>query len=561
MQKHSLSLLLMVVLLLPSLMEAQRKGKNKVKNNPVQLVEEPSPRLVVGLVIDGMRYDYLTRFSEHYGEGGFKRLMQQGFNGKNHHINYAPSTDGSGLASIYTGTTPAWHGIIGNEWYDKDMEMKVDVVSDSNYVSVGTDGNVGKMSPHRMLTTTITDQHRLHTQMRGKTISVALKDRGAVLSGGHTANAAYWFEGGETGNWVTSSFYMDELPVWVQEFNASDAVEGYKRPWETLKPITQYIESGPDQNSDEGKFIGETTTTFPHDLPSFWEKNGEANTLLPTAYGNSITTDFALALLQNEDLGEDTITDFLTLSYSSTYDVAAKYGVNSVEVQDTYLRLDQDLERLMAVLDTKVGMGKYTLFLTTGRGTPYTPHFLKHQKISSGYLDVEAMEKRFEQFIKYTYGTTDIVKDISNNQVFLDQKVIDNLDMDLEVVQEDIALEILGYEGIANVFTGFQLWKNSYTPSSGIPHFIQQGWHQKRSGDVIFVPKPGYGPYPSTEFPRSSPWIYNTHVPLLFYGYGIQKGETTTRSEVTDIAPTLAVLLGIGFPNGTKGTPIKEVLK
>ena len=559
MSKIRFSLLLTVILLASISVEAQRRGKTK--NNPSNVVEAKQPKLVMGIVVDQMRYDYLTRFWNHYGEGGFKRLVGEGFNCKNHHFNYAPTSTGPGHASVYTGTTPAVHGIIGNDWYDKETDKEVYVASDDSYSSVGTDGTAGKMSPHRMLTTTITDQNRLHTQFRGKTIAVAVKDRGAVLPGGHTANAAYWFEGGENGNWITSSYYMDRLPQWVQDYNASDVVEAYKKPWNTLKPVNMYIESGTDQNIYEGRHRGEATTTFPHDLPSLWNKNGGTSILRATAYGNSITTDFVLAVLENEDLGEDTITDFLTVSFSSTDYVGHMYGVNSVEVQDTYLRLDLDLARILTALDDKVGKGNYTVFLTADHGAIHVPAFLKENKIPAGYLDLDALRTKFDEFLKYKYGTTDIVKTISNYQVFLDRKVIDNLDMNLKDVQEEMALEILGYENMDKVFTGFQLWQDNYTQSSGVPYLIQKGWHQKRSGDVIFVQKPGYVSYPKTGSTHGSPMIYDTHVPLLFYGHGIKKGETATRTEIPDIAPTLAVMLGCGFPNGATGTPIVEVLE
>lgn len=545
---------LILFLIISTTLFAQRKKKTTVTEQTTK------PQLVVGIVVDQMRFDYLTRFWNHYGEGGFKRLVNQGFNCKNHHFNYAPTSTGPGHASVYTGTTPEMHGIIGNDWFDKVSEEEVYVAFDENYNSVGTTSAAGKMSPHRMLTTTITDQNRLHTQFRGKTIAVAVKDRGAVLPGGHTANAAYWFEGGADGNWITSSFYMNDLPNWVKDFNASDAIEAYKKPWSLLKPLTVYAESGSDESVYEGKFDGETSTSFPHNLPLLWEQNDASSILKATAYGNSITTDFALEALKQEGLGKDTYTDFLAISYSSTDYVGHKFGVNSVEVQDTYLRLDLDLERLLNELDAQVGQGNYTVFLTADHGAIHVSSYLADQKIPAGYLDFGAMKARFNEFLQYRYGTTDIVKTISNYQVFLDHKVVNNLDMDLDDVQEEIAQEILGYPNIYKVYTGSQLWQNSYPPSSGIAHLVQKGWNQKRSGDIIFVQQPGYISYPKTGSTHGSPMIYDTHVPLLFYGNGVNKGETVTRTTIPDIAPTIATMLGISYPNGTTGKPIEAVL-
>lgn len=550
------TLLLVSFLLLTALVLGQRRKKNNTVVQPVQM--ETTPKLVVGIVVDQMRYDYLTRFWNHYGQGGFKRLVNEGFNCKNHHFNYAPTSTGPGHASIYTGASPSMHGIIGNNWYDKVSDKEVYCAADDQYNSVGTTSTAGKMSPHRMQTTTITDQLRLHTQMRGKTIAIALKDRGAVLPGGHTANAAYWFEGDDTGKWISSSYYVNTLPAWVEQFNNSGVIQGYKKAWTTLKDINLYVESGSDNSAYEGVFETETTPTFPHSTPNLLSKTKDFEIIKYTAYGNSLTADFAIAALHNESMGEDTITDFLAVSFSSTDYVGHKYGVNSKEIQDTYLRLDLDIERMLNAFDEKVGKGQYTVFLTADHGAVHVPKFLSDNKIPSGYLDMDKMKQDLNEFITYKYGTTDVVKSISNNQVFLDHKVVANLDMDLDDIQEEIANELLTYDNIDKVYTGMQMWQNNYT--EGIPYILQNGWNQKRSGDVLYVQSPGYASYRSTGSTHGSPMIYDTHVPLLFYGNGIKNGETSSRTEIPDIAPTVASMLGIAFPNGATGKPIVEVL-
>ncbi|RDY60646.1 alkaline phosphatase PafA [Flagellimonas nanhaiensis] len=554
--KYTRLLFVLMSICILNVANAQRKKKNTEEVKPVEIVE--TPKLVVGIVVDQMRYDYLTRFWGQYGEGGFKRMVGEGFNCKNHHFNYAPTSTGPGHASVYTGTTPATHGIIGNDWYDKFQDEEVYCAADDRYSSVGSSSDAGKMSPHRMLSTTITDQLRLHTQKRGKVIAVALKDRGAVLPGGHMANAAYWFEGGENGNWITSSYYMDTLPQWVNDFNASDAVEVYKKPWTTLKPINIYLESGQDNNNYEGKLEGENNTTFPHDLPGLWEANMQFDLLRKTAYGNSITADFALAALEAENLGMDAITDFLAISFSSTDYVGHFYGVNSKEIQDTYMRLDQDLARIFNTLDEKVGKGQYTVFLTADHGAIHVPSYLKDEKIPAGYLDMDNMQEKFTEFLKYKYGTTDVVKSISNGQIFLNHKILANLDIDLDDAQEEMAMELLSYNQLDRVFTGHQMWQNEYR--EGIPYILQNGYNQKRSGDILMVPKPGFISYKLTGSTHGSPMIYDTHVPLLFFGKGVKHGSTANRTEIPDIAPTIATLLGTAFPNGATGRPIGEVL-
>ncbi|MEC7262966.1 MAG: alkaline phosphatase PafA [Bacteroidota bacterium] len=540
-----------------SLSFGQRK-KNSKEEASTELLAQ-SPKLVVGIIVDQMRYDYLTRFWDQYGEAGFKRMVYEGFNGKNHHYNYAPTSTGPGHASVYTGTFPAMHGIIGNDWYDKESEKMVYCAGDESYASVGTSSDAGQMSPHRMLTTTITDQLRLHTQQRGKVIGIALKDRGAILPAGHSANGAFWYEGGETGNWITSSYYMNKLPQWVIDYNNSDAVEVYKKSWTTLRPITSYVESGTDANNYEGMFKGETNSAFPHDLPALWDANGQFGLLRSTPYGNSITADFAIAALEGEQLGTDAITDFLAVSFSSTDYVGHFFGVNSKEIEDTYIRLDLDLARLFAALDAKVGAGEYTVFLTADHAAINVPAYLIDQKLPGGYLDMKGIKEQFDEFLKYKYGTTDVVKNQSNYQLFLDHKILNNLDIDLDDAQEDIAKELLRYEGIGQVYTGHQMWENDYT--EGIPYILQNGYNQKRSGDVLIVPSVGYASYGRTGSTHGTPQIYDTHVPLLLFGKGIKHGSTVNRTEIPDIAPTIASLLGIAFPSGTTGKPISEVLE
>lgn len=542
-------------------LHAQRKSKNRKAISKV--IEEEkiatNPKLVVGIVVDQMRYDYLTRFWDQYGEGGFKRMVNDGFNCKNNHFNYAPTYTGPGHASVYTGTTPAIHGIIGNDWYDKFEDDSVYCAGDDSYASVGSTSNAGQMSPHRMTSTTVTDQLRLHTQMQGKVIAVAIKDRGAVLPGGHAANAAYWFKGGDEGNWITSTYYMDELPTWVKDFNTTRMVDAYKKSWTTLKDINTYVESGPDNTKYEGLIKGKATPTFPYDLEALWDANDQYSILASTPYGNSLTTDFALAALENESLGMDDITDFLAVSYSSTDYVGHNWGVNSKEVQDTYMRLDQDLERLFKELDAKVGVGEYTVFLTADHAAVHVPAFLEDQKIPAKYLSFKDFKAKFDDYLKYSFGSTEIIKNISNNQIFLDHKVVKNLDMDPVQVQNSIVQELMQYDGIYKVYTANQMWQNNYT--KGISNIMQNGYNQKRSGDVLIVYDPATISYSKTGSTHGSPWIYDTHSPLLFYGKGVKKGSTVSRTEIPDIAPTISSLLGIAFPSGTTGKPIVEVLE
>jgi predicted AlkP superfamily pyrophosphatase or phosphodiesterase len=551
--RHLFSLFVVVLLVLP----CNAQNNTSTNNLSEKSNYNERPKLVVGIVIDQMRYDYLTRFYNRFGEGGFKRMMNEGFNCKNNHFNYIPTYTGPGHASIYTGTTPKYHGVISNSWFDKDIEKSVYCAEDTSVQSLGTLGNTGQMSPHRMKTTTFADENRLFTQMQGKTIGIAIKDRGAILPAGHTANAAYWFQGKEEGNWISSSFYMDELPKWVRQFNKKHSVESYLKEWNTLYNIATYTESGPDLNDFEGGFNGKETATFPYDLKKLQKDNGGYDILKGTAYGNSLTADFAVEAIKSEALGTDDYTDILTVSFSSPDYVGHNFGVNSKEVQDTYLRLDLDLERLFKSLDELVGKGEYTVFLTADHAAVNVPSYLQSVKIPAGYFNSREFSMKVNSFVTSTFGASDLIKSISNNQIFLNRKKIKELDLDLDDVQVSIVNEIIDYKFIDKAYTATTLSSTSFPV--GIEQLVQNGFNQKRSGDVVYIFDPAVIAYSKTGSTHGSAFEYDTHVPLLFFGKGIKHGSTLKKTEVVDIAPTVSALLSISYPNGNQGQPLEFV--
>lgn len=538
------------------------KSQNEtiVSNNKIP-VSEDSPKLVIGIVVDQMRYDYLTRFYSKYGEGGFKRLINEGFNYKNNHFNYVPTYTGPGHASVYTGTTPKYHGIIANDWYDKEQDKYVYCAGDDTVQPVGTTDKAGLMSPHRMKTTTFTDENRIFTQMQGKTIGIAIKDRGAILPAGHTANAAYWFHAKDEGNWISSSFYMNELPKWVLDFNQKKTVSNYLKEWHTFYDIATYTESGSDLNNFEGGFKGKETATFPYNLNVLKDSNGYYDILKATPFGNNMTTDFALAAIEGEELGKDNFTDILAVSYSSPDYIGHNFGVNSKEIQDTYIRLDKDIERLLGFLDTYVGKDQYTVFLTADHAAVEVPAYLQSNRIPAGYFKGSEFKKKVSEFVTATFGTSNLVMNISNNQIFLNRAKLKEMNLILEDVQQIIANQIITYTHIDKAYTASNLI-NSKFPSSGVEYLLHMGYNQKRSGDVIYVLDPSVISYSTkTGSTHGSSFNYDTHVPLLFFGKGINHGASLQRTEVVDIAPTISALLGISFPNGSVGNPLEFVLE
>lgn len=506
-----------------------------------------------------MRNDYIDRFWYRYGEDGFKRLVNQGYRFKNGHFNYVPTFTGPGHASVFTGTSPMNHGIIGNNWFDKTNGEFVYCAGDAKVTPVGTLDRAGKMSPHRMLVTTITDENRLATQMRGKTIGIALKDRGAILPAGHTANAAYWFHGKKEGKWITSSYYMDKLPNWVDAFNNSGKAQSYLKPWDTLYPIETYVESGSDLNEFEQGFKGKETATFPYDIDKLKAENDNYEILKAIAYGNDLTTDFAMAAIDGENLGKNSDTDILTLSYSSTDYVGHNFGVNSKEIQDTYLRLDKNIADLLNFLDERVGKDNYIVFLTADHAAVEVPAYLESVNIPAGYFDTKGFIEKAKDFVEEKYGDKNLIENISNDQVFFNYGLLDQMGIESKELQEKLAAFILSQDKIHRVYTRNQIVSGAY--EKGMEALIKNGFNHKRSGDVAYIMEPSVISYPRQGSTHGSSYVYDTHVPMLFYGKGIKEGSTSRRSEIVDIAPTIATLLGISFPNATTGEPLFRMLE
>jgi len=516
------------------------------------------PKLIVGIVIDQMRYDYIYRFWDKFGNDGFKKLVSQGYFCKNTNYNYVPTFTGPGHASIYTGTTPAVHGIIANDWYDKKSKTTVYCTEDNKVTGVGTSAKEGKRSPANMLTTTITDELRISSNMKSKVIGIALKDRSAILPAGHTANAAYWFDG-SIGAFVSSTFYMNELPAYVQEFNKKEFAKKYlSQPWNTLLPVAEYTESVADDNKYEFVAKGETKPVFPHDLPSLYEKNGGLGMIRSTPFGNTLTKDFAMEVIKAENLGKGNATDFLAISFSSPDYIGHLYGPNSVEQEDNYLRLDKDLAELLKYIEAQVGKENALIFLTADHAAPEVPAYLMDLKIPAGYVNEAKLESDLKKYLSSNYGDS-LILSYSNQQVFLNHKAIENKKLVLQQVQEDVANFIQKAENVTEVLTAATLNNTQFT--EGARYLMQKGYHANRSGDVLVNYAPGYVDYPHYGTTHGSPYSYDTHVPLIFYGWNIKQGSTTEQVYITDIAATLAMMLNIQFPNGCTGKPIQGVVK
>ncbi len=514
------------------------------------------PKLVVGIVVDQMRWDYLYRYYDRYAaNGGFKRMLNQGFSCENTLIPYAPTVTAPGHTSIYTGTVPAIHGIAGNLWWDNEQQREVYCTEDKTVQTVGSTTAAGLQSPRNMLVTTICDELRMATNFQSKVIGIAIKDRGGILPAGHSANAAYWFDAA-TGNWITSTYYMTDLPQWAKDLNAKKLVDKYfEKGWSTLYPANTYLQSTADDKPYENKALG---AGFPYDLKKFIGKN--YNVISTTPYGNTFTIDMAKAALEGEKLGADAITDFLAVSFSSPDYIGHGFGPNSIEQEDDFLRLDQDLGDFLTYLDTKIGQGQYTVFLSADHGVANVPEFMLENKLPGGRFTEATVVEQMNQKLKDKFGQGDIVLLISNYQILLNNKQISDSKLNREEIIKWVISYLSKQNGIARVF---ELEKMMETP---LPlkekEMLINGYYPPRGGDIQIILQPGWIENYTNLTTTHGLWNpYDAHIPLLWYGWGINKGKTNRETYMTDIAPTVAALLRIQMPSGTIGKVISEVIK
>ncbi|MFN8251958.1 MAG: alkaline phosphatase PafA [Ferruginibacter sp.] len=518
--------------------------------------QSSKPRLVVGLVVDQMRWDYLYRYEGLYTNNGFKRLLKDGFTAENTLIPYLPTYTAVGHSCIYTGSIPAITGIVGNNWYDPYAGKGVYCTDDSTVSTVGNSGKAGKMSPANLWTTTITDELRLSNNFKSKVIGIALKDRGAILPAGHSANAAYWYD---SGKWITSTHYMNELPQWVSQFNEKDLAGKYMgSDWNTLLPIDKYDLSTEDDKPYETAIRGEKTVTFPHKLSAI-EAKDKYESFRNTPFANSFTFDFAKAAIENENLGKNTVTDFLAVSISSTDYVGHSFGPNSIEIEDTYLRLDRDIADFLNFLDTRVGKGNYTLFLSADHGVAHIPSFFKEHKIPGGTFEDADILKELNARTEEKFDIKKAVQTVMNYQVYLNKKLIKEQGKSIEDVKAFIMGLLKEKDFIISAVDLEEIGESSLPQPQ--KDMMINGYNPKRSGDIQFSFKAGYfdGWTKGTTHGAWNP--YDAHIPCVFFGWGVKQGKTYRTTSMADIAPTLAALLKIQMPNGNVGKVITELVK
>ncbi len=519
------------------------------QSNPVAIER---PKLVVGIVVDQMRWDYLYRYQKRYTDGGFKRLLGEGFSCENTMIPYVPSVTAIGHTCIYTGSVPSIHGITGNNFVKEGK--KVYCTDDDSVKPVGTTSEAALMSPRNLWVSTIGDEMKIASNGRAKVVGVALKDRASILPAGHNPNGAFWFDD-QTGCFITSSYYMDRLPKWVEAFNGKRLPEQYlSQKWNTLYPKNTYTESTTDENEYENGIREGVKATLPLNLPELYKKYGYG-IIRNTPFGNSLTLDMAKAAIDGEQLGADDETDLLAVSCSSTDYIGHQVGTHAIETEDTYLRLDKAIADFLAYLDSKVGKGNYLVFLSADHGAMDNAAFLQDRRIPAGSWDASATAKKLNHVLAKEYPEAgDIVKTVMNYQVFFNRDVIKSKQLDFDNIKQTV-VNVLKED--PSVLYACDMAKAS---TESIPEEVKSriinGYNRERSGDVVIILKPNFYAHGMMGTDHGAWNSYDTHIPLVFMGWGIKHGATTKQTFMTDIAPTIAAMLHVQAPNGCVGKAI-----
>ncbi len=525
-----------------------------------QKIPPQKPKLIVGITVSGMQYDYLSVYWEKFGDGGFRKMATTGAHCKNARYNYLITDPSAGFASIATGTKPSGHGIVADYWYDRISNEIIYCIADKEQTTVEGTYGTGPYSPRALNSRTLSDELRVKSRFKSRSIGVSMDPMAAVLMSGHTATGAYWMDPARA-SWITSSFYMDSLPTWVREFNAKKYPDVYlERTWETLRPIADYQESMLDNNEYETGFAGQIT--FPYDLARISSNNrGEKDykVLMSTPWGNTYTKDMAIAAIVNEGLGKGDATDMIHIGFNATTYLAEKYTTWSVEMQDAYMRLDADLAHLLEFLDSELGMENVLVYLTAENAFAVDPRYLSEHRIPSGFFNYRTSISLLRSYLNAIYGQGDWVTFYHAHQIYLNHDLIEDSGLTLEEVQDRVARFMIQMGGVSAAVQSHVLQQNHFT--DGVLQRIQNSYYQKRSGDVIIYLTPGWVEHSSLAEDSFAEFRYAPHVPLIFYGWKVKRASIPYRVSPTDVATTIASFLEISMPDNATGRVIQDIVK
>jgi predicted AlkP superfamily pyrophosphatase or phosphodiesterase len=504
---------------------------------PQQVRQSKKPKLILGVLVDQFRYDYLTRFRQDYNRG-ISRLLDQGAVFTNAHFIHFPTVTAIGHAAWLSGATPSISGIVGNEWYDRELGKQVDSVTDAAYQLVGTEGNKPGLSPKYLQVSTISDELKL-SGAKSRSIGIAMKDRGAILPVGHMADAAYWFDD-STGRFVTSTYYMKELPGWAKDFNNSGAAD--KLAGKTWLPV-----------EEEGKKDAKPYRTLPVNVGRTLY-----DSVKRTPYGSELIIQFAQRAIESEQLGRGEGTDVLTLSFSSNDWVGHALGPDAPEVRDISIRTDRMLGGLFDYLDKRIGMSNVVVVFTADHGVAQMPELNQKRKMLGGRYTEAQVRKLITEALTKKYGAGTWVLGKTGPAPYLNHALIREKNLSLEEVREDAAEAVRSLPHVARVYTANEVRRNQL-PGDQVDQRLRNSYHERRASDLFLIVEP-YWMFSEDEATHGSPYSYDSHVPVIFMGPGVKSGKYHRFVAVNDIAPTLATILEIETPSGSTGRVLDEIL-
>ncbi len=543
---------------------------------PQALQAQERPRLVLQITVDQLRGDLIERYSKGFGDGGFRYLLDNGVVYGNAHHRHANTETIVGHATLATGTDPAVHGMVANVWFDRKTGALSYNVQDERYPLVGPGGvdasseidhtqraaTTDGRSPAAILSSTISDEIALTFGSAAKIFGVSVKDRGAISMAGH-AGKAYWFSKGE-GAFITSSFYHDAYPDWVTAWNAAGQPGRYAgTDWELLLPAESYDFAAADDQPWEIDFPG-FGRTFPHPYGAADSKYFTTLLTLSPA-GDELTLDFAKALVEAEGIGADGVTDYLSISFSSSDYVGHIFGPSSLESEDNIKRLDRTLADLLAFIDERVGLDQTLIVLSADHGAPEAPGYLATLGIEAQYFSFEEVAKEPAiAALKRDFGMAEeLIETFFQPYVYLNRQVIADAGLDPALVEARVAEELTKMPGIAYAVSSSAL-RSGQVATTSVSEAVLANFHPDRSGDIYVVFEPHWFVADfdglSVASAHGAPWTYDTHVPVIFAGPGIEPRRVERRVETVDVAPTIAALLRIKPPSGSLGEPLREAL-
>ncbi len=519
--------------------------------NAQKKIPPQKPKLIIQIVISNMKYDYINKYWDNFGDNGFKKLIKEGANCKNNQYKHIYAQNTVGVTSIASGTTPSNHGIVSENWYNRLKNEITNCVIDKKHYSIGGVGINGSYSPKNIRVTTFTDELRMFSNFESKIYSISVDAGLSVLLGGHMANAAYWFDD-LSGNWISNTYYMESLPEWVKEFNKREYPEIYQnRVWTSSLEKSRYTISSIDTSN-------KTSLVPILNLSKTKSLDAKYNVLVNTPFANTFTKDFAISTIIDEELGQDDITDYIAITFSASNKIGNRYGSLSIENEDCFIKLDRDIEHFIKFIDEQLGKENVLFVVTSDNGIAYKPEYLKKINAPGGYFEANKAISLLKSYLSLTYGSGDWVKYYHKNQIYLNHDLISDSKINLSDIQDKVAEFMIQFEGINNALTATNIRTANY--SNGTFEKVANSFYSERSGDIILILDPGWIESDNGSLCSNSGYRYETHVPLIWYGWKIKKTTIYKQTSPIDIAPTLSLFLNISAPNATSGKPIYDIL-